>query len=99
MELEASYVQQEVDLKSISIPDDVKMCHVVDVWKQAVKQLWQKETQQLLQLVVLETLQEQNRFYAVIGCSQLFCYNLRLGSEFAVMLKLLFVYVEIQLGI
>ena len=45
MEFEASYVQQEVDLKSISIPDDVKMCHVVDVWKQAVKQLWQKETQ------------------------------------------------------
>jgi len=44
MKLEASHLQQVVDLKRINIPDGVKMCHVADVWKQAVKQLWQKET-------------------------------------------------------
>jgi len=41
--MEASHVQQKVDLKSISIPDDVLMCHVADVWKQAVELLWKKE--------------------------------------------------------
>ena len=39
--MEESHVLPKFDLKSINIPEDVKMCHVVDVWKQAVDQLWQ----------------------------------------------------------
>jgi len=41
--MEASNVQQKVDLKSISIPNDVLMCHIADVWKQSVELLWKKE--------------------------------------------------------
>ena len=42
--IEASCIQLKVDLKSVSIPGKVKICHVADVWKQAVEQLWKKET-------------------------------------------------------
>ena len=41
--MEASHVQQKVDLKSISIPDDVLMCHVADVWEKAVELLWKNK--------------------------------------------------------
>jgi len=41
--MESFHVQQEVDLRSISIPDDVKMCHIADVWKQAVELLWKNK--------------------------------------------------------
>jgi len=42
------FLQQNVDLKSIlSTFEDVLMCHVADVWKQAVQLLWKKE-QELL---------------------------------------------------
>ena len=41
--MEEPYIQNKDKMRSITFPKEVKMCHVADVWKQAVELLWQKQ--------------------------------------------------------
>jgi len=44
--MESSYFYYKADLKSITISDQILMCHTAAVWKEAVGLLWPKENQQ-----------------------------------------------------